>query len=276
MGTPPAVQGVLHGAGRAHEGEPSTTSGRLSVGSSARWRPSALACSTPLSDKGCVRVAVVEPRAGRARSLRPRGRAGQGTRPPPSPGCRPTSVPRSCWVLPTCARPARWSTPWTAGGAPRPVLDERLRERDLGLFDGMTGQGIKDTYPEEAARRSAMGKFYYRPPGGESWTDVVLRVRSGSPTSDRAGGPAGVGVHPPGGDHGVPLPARVAHRAGAAPASTAARRSATARSPSTGRHPGAGSTWWSTGRRPPRGVGGRTDPRGAARAGRAPTAGDRS
>ena len=60
---------------------------------------------------------------------------------------------------------------------PRPVLDERLRERDLGLFDGMTGQGIRDTYPEEAERRRAMGKFYYRPPGGESWTDVVLRVR---------------------------------------------------------------------------------------------------
>ena len=61
---------------------------------------------------------------------------------------------------------------------PLRVLDERLRERDLGLFDGMTGQGIRDTYPEEAARRQAMGKFYYRPPGGESWTDVVLRVRS--------------------------------------------------------------------------------------------------
>ena len=62
--------------------------------------------------------------------------------------------------------------------APRLVHDERLRERDLGLFDGMTGQGIKETYPEEAERRAAMGKFYYRPPGGESWTDVVLRVRS--------------------------------------------------------------------------------------------------
>ncbi|GAA4397710.1 histidine phosphatase family protein [Fodinibacter luteus] len=62
--------------------------------------------------------------------------------------------------------------------APVPVHDERLRERDLGLFDGFTGQGIKDTFPEEAERRAAMGKFYYRPPGGESWTDVVLRVRS--------------------------------------------------------------------------------------------------
>ena len=62
--------------------------------------------------------------------------------------------------------------------APRPVHDERLRERDLGLFDGMTGQGIREKYPEEADRRASMGKFYYRPPGGESWTDVVLRIRS--------------------------------------------------------------------------------------------------
>ena len=65
---------------------------------------------------------------------------------------------------------------WADG--PTPLHDERLRERDLGLFDGMTGRGIRDTYPEEAARREAMGKFYYRPPGGESWTDVVLRIRS--------------------------------------------------------------------------------------------------
>jgi broad specificity phosphatase PhoE len=66
--------------------------------------------------------------------------------------------------------------PW--GEALRPVLDERLRERDLGVFDGLTGLGIKELHPEEADRRAAMGKFYYRPPGGESWTDVVLRVRS--------------------------------------------------------------------------------------------------
>jgi len=58
------------------------------------------------------------------------------------------------------------------------VFDERLRERDLGLFDGLTGQGIKDEYADEAARRSKVGKFYYQPPSGESWADVVLRVRS--------------------------------------------------------------------------------------------------
>jgi broad specificity phosphatase PhoE len=64
------------------------------------------------------------------------------------------------------------------GGAVRLVRDERLRERDLGAFDGMTGQGIREAFPEEAERRATMGKFYYRPPGGESWTDVALRVRS--------------------------------------------------------------------------------------------------
>jgi broad specificity phosphatase PhoE len=58
-----------------------------------------------------------------------------------------------------------------------PVLDERLRERDLGAFDGLTGAGIREQHPEEAERRSRLGKFYYRPPGGESWTDVALRVR---------------------------------------------------------------------------------------------------
>jgi len=56
--------------------------------------------------------------------------------------------------------------------------DERLRERDFGAFDGMTREGIRDEYPEEARRRDLLGKFYYRPPGGESWADVALRVRS--------------------------------------------------------------------------------------------------
>ena len=33
-------------------------------------------------------------------------------------------------------------------------------------------------YPKEAAHRAKMGKFYHRPPGGESWADVILRLRS--------------------------------------------------------------------------------------------------
>lgn len=64
------------------------------------------------------------------------------------------------------------------GGDPEIVVDERVRERDLGLFDGMTSVGIKAEYAAEAERRSRVGKFYYVPPSGESWCDVALRIRS--------------------------------------------------------------------------------------------------
>lgn len=58
------------------------------------------------------------------------------------------------------------------------VRDERLRDRELGILDGLTGHGVRQRYPDEAARRARLGKFYYRPPGGESWTDVALRLRT--------------------------------------------------------------------------------------------------
>jgi probable phosphoglycerate mutase len=56
--------------------------------------------------------------------------------------------------------------------------DERLREKEFGSLDRLTKVGIEARYPEQARLRSAIGKFYYRPPGGESWCDVVLRLRS--------------------------------------------------------------------------------------------------
>ena len=65
-----------------------------------------------------------------------------------------------------------------AGQAKSTVLDERLREREFGVFDGLTTMGIRQKYPDEAAHRMKMGKFYHRPPGGESWADVILRLRS--------------------------------------------------------------------------------------------------
>jgi broad specificity phosphatase PhoE len=58
------------------------------------------------------------------------------------------------------------------------VVDERLRERDLGAFDRLTWRGIESEYAQEAARRDHVGKFYFQPPSGESWCDVTLRVRS--------------------------------------------------------------------------------------------------
>jgi broad specificity phosphatase PhoE len=56
--------------------------------------------------------------------------------------------------------------------------DERLREKEFGLLDRLTKFGIKQKFPELAEQRAHVGKFYFRPPGGESWCDVILRLRS--------------------------------------------------------------------------------------------------
>ena len=58
------------------------------------------------------------------------------------------------------------------------VIDERLREKEFGILDRLTRLGIEQRYPEQAASRRLLGKFYFRPPAGESWCDVILRLRS--------------------------------------------------------------------------------------------------
>jgi broad specificity phosphatase PhoE len=57
-------------------------------------------------------------------------------------------------------------------------VDERLREKEFGILDRLTKVGIGQKYPELNDQRSHVGKFYFRPPGGESWCDVILRLRS--------------------------------------------------------------------------------------------------
>ena len=58
------------------------------------------------------------------------------------------------------------------------VADERLREKEFGILDRLTRHGIVQKYPELGEQRAHVGKFYFRPPGGESWCDVILRLRS--------------------------------------------------------------------------------------------------
>ena len=66
----------------------------------------------------------------------------------------------------------------TAGLSLPTVVDERLREREFGVLDGLTRRGITAQFPDESERRARLGKFYHRPPGGESWSDVLLRLRA--------------------------------------------------------------------------------------------------
>lgn len=72
-----------------------------------------------------------------------------------------------------------WDTARLAAPAGVPIVpDERLRDRELGVLDLLTSHGIRERWPDELRRKQRLGKFYYRPPGGESWADVVLRLRS--------------------------------------------------------------------------------------------------
>jgi broad specificity phosphatase PhoE len=58
------------------------------------------------------------------------------------------------------------------------IADERLREKEFGVLDRYTRKGIVEKFPDLAEQRKLVGKFYFRPPGGESWCDVVFRLRS--------------------------------------------------------------------------------------------------
>ncbi len=91
------------------------------------------------------------------------------------PADRPTAVVCSPYVR------ARQTAELLLEGAGLSVpvaVDERLREREFGALDGLTRRGIADEFPQEAERRRVLGKFYHRPPGGESWADVLQRLRT--------------------------------------------------------------------------------------------------
>jgi len=87
--------------------------------------------------------------------------------------------PETVWVSPYVRAQQTARIALDTAGFELPYrVDERIRDRELGILDALTGRGVRRLYPEEADRRQWLGKFYYRPPGGESWADVALRIRS--------------------------------------------------------------------------------------------------
>ena len=57
-------------------------------------------------------------------------------------------------------------------------FDERLRDRETGAWEMQTYAALRRDYPTEMARRDRIGPYYFRPPCGENFPDVALRVRS--------------------------------------------------------------------------------------------------
>src|SRR6476620_6214460 len=92
-------------------------------------------------------------------------------------GARPTAMLTSTYLRARQTAQAIRDAGGVAHDAPT-VVDERLREKEFGVLDRLTKLGIEQRFPDQAALRARIGKFYFRPPGGESWCDVILRLRS--------------------------------------------------------------------------------------------------
>lgn len=54
---------------------------------------------------------------------------------------------------------------WDPDAAVSICVDERLREKEFGVLDGLTASGVASIHPEQAEFRRVLGKFYHRPQG---------------------------------------------------------------------------------------------------------------
>jgi len=91
----------------------------------------------------------------------------------------PDRMPEAVWSSPYLrARQTAQTALAELAEPPKIRQDERIRDRELGVLDLLTKHGVLSQFPAEAERRRWLGKFYYRPPGGESWADLVLRIRA--------------------------------------------------------------------------------------------------
>ncbi|MEU3557953.1 histidine phosphatase family protein [Streptomyces fragilis] len=84
--------------------------------------------------------------------------------------CSPYLRARRTWEL-MASRAAELGVP-----QPHALVDERLRDREMGVFELHPATALRARAPQEAARRELLGDWYYRPPGGEAFTDVAVRV----------------------------------------------------------------------------------------------------
>ncbi len=73
-----------------------------------------------------------------------------------------------------------WRVAATASGLPLPApsTDDRLVDRLLGELEMLTRAAVRQRFPDEPARFEQAGEYAYRPPGGETFTDIAGRLAS--------------------------------------------------------------------------------------------------
>ena len=95
---------------------------------------------------------------------------------------QPENPPRRCDDFTVFAGAVHWHVD-TQGGricarsGPGVRRRRKAARKRVRILDRLTRAGIRELHPEQAEFRRLLGKFYYRPPGGESWCDVILRLR---------------------------------------------------------------------------------------------------
>ncbi|MFG1942973.1 histidine phosphatase family protein [Nonomuraea sp. NPDC048826] len=90
----------------------------------------------------------------------------------------PDEAPEVVWCSPYRRALDTWAVAREAWGvAPPLTVDGRLRDREWGELAPYNEAAIGERFPEELARWRAQGEYLYRPPGGESFGDVAVRLR---------------------------------------------------------------------------------------------------
>ncbi|MFI6292313.1 histidine phosphatase family protein [Nonomuraea sp. NPDC050790] len=90
-----------------------------------------------------------------------------------------TEAPEVVWCSPYLRALDTWALARQAWASDLPhTVDERLRDREMGVLATFNRAAIVARFPEEAARFEAEGEYAFRPRGGESFGDVVVRLRA--------------------------------------------------------------------------------------------------
>jgi broad specificity phosphatase PhoE len=91
-----------------------------------------------------------------------------------------SEAPELVWCSPYLRALDTWAHALRAWGVePPPVtVDRRLRDREMGILSDHNPAAAARSFPEEVRRAWRDGEYGFRPSGGESFGDVVHRLRA--------------------------------------------------------------------------------------------------
>ena len=93
-------------------------------------------------------------------------------------GLSPAELPEVVITSPYLRARETWRIAAEGLPLPAPSTDDRLVDRLTGQLEMLTRAAIRQRFPDEAARFDQAGEYAYRPPGGETFSDIAARLTS--------------------------------------------------------------------------------------------------